>query len=226
MDALLAHFDHDNSGYIEFQEFVWRFFNRRKLLSQWRLQRGPGKRSENAMLNSFYKYDVDGSGKLGRTEFMLAIEDLGLKLAEWEVMSLADRFDADGDGLISPTEFLAFMEAMQQGFQQEKERAMQSARDTAIKSKYKTPKPVKKSSEKLQYEVLKVKVHAQRDEIRRLKAFIAAKERDLQKKQSADKIKSTSSQRLKQSRSDDCDSENELDVSNINPELSEGDSEY
>ena len=223
MDALLAHFDHDNSGYIEFQEFVWQFFNRRKLVSQWRLQRGPGKRSENAMLNSFYKYDIDGSGKLGRTEFRLAIEDVGLKLAEWEVMSLADRFDADGDGLISPTEFLAFMDSMQQEFQQEKERAMQSARDTAIKSKSKNPKTVKKSSEKLQYEILKVRVNAQRDKIRRLKAFIEAKEREMQKKPSAQKTKFRSSRRSKQSSSD---SENELDVSNINPELSEGDSEY
>ena len=51
--AVLNHFDTNNNGFIRYNEFVWAFYNKRKLISQWRLQKGPGKRSDATLLNAF-----------------------------------------------------------------------------------------------------------------------------------------------------------------------------
>ena len=101
----LNHFDTNNNGFIRYNEFVWAFYNKRKLISQWRLQKGPGKRSDATLLNAFFKYDIDGSRNLGRKEFKYALEDIGLKIEDWEMETLADKFDTDRDGLINPSEF-------------------------------------------------------------------------------------------------------------------------
>ena len=223
VNALLNHFDTNNNGTINFQEFVWSFFNRRNLISQWRLQKGPGKRGVKSFLNSFYKYDVDGSGKLGRKEFLYAVQDLGLKLPEWQVESLADRFDADRDGLISPTEFIAFMDSLSLGFQKEKKKAQQEQRQKHMESKLKSPRTIQKTNERLEYETMSLKVKAQRDEIRRLKAFVEAQERDLDKRPGRlqERLKQTNG--TENGENESLDGFNRSEISMNNPEYSEED---
>jgi Ca2+-binding EF-hand superfamily protein len=182
-DAMLKHFDSNNNGFILYNEFIWAFYNKRELVTQWRLQKGPGKRSDTSLLNSFFKYDIDGSRKLGRKEFKYALEDIGLKIEDWEVETLADKFDADRDGLINPTEFLAFMHSLEANEKKRREEAQQNKREL-VQSTNKTGN-IPKTSERIQYEKLKILVRAQKDELARLKKFVEQQERMQEKRQNA-----------------------------------------
>ena len=188
--AILDHFDSNNNGYIRYNEFIWAFYNKRNLITQWRLQKGPGKRSDTSLLNSFFKYDIDGSRKLGRKEFQFALEDLGLKMDKWEVETLADKFDADRDGLISPSEFLAFMHSLDAEEKKNRDEAQRNARESS-QSTNKTGE-IPKTADRIQYEKLKIQVRAQEDEIVRLKKFVKQQERMANKRQNANMIRQKS----------------------------------
>ena len=188
--AILDHFDSNNNGYIRYNEFIWAFYNKRNLITQWRLQKGPGKRSDTSLLNSFFKYDIDGSRKLGRKEFQFALEDLGLKMDKWEMETLADKFDADRDGLISPSEFLAFMHSLDAEEKKNRDEAQRNARE-ASQSTNKTGE-IPKTADRIQYEKLKIQVRAQEDEIVRLKKFVKQQERMANKRQNANMIRQKS----------------------------------
>eukprot|EP00945_MAST-04E_sp_MAST-4E-sp1_P002434 g2434.t1 len=179
VNALLNHFDTNNNGTINFQEFV--------------------------------------------KEFLYAVQDLGLKLPEWQVESLADRFDADRDGLISPTEFIAFMDSLSLGFQKEKKKAQQEQRQKHMESKLKSPRTIQKTNERLEYETMSLKVKAQRDEIRRLKAFVEAQERDLDKRPGRlqERLKQTNG--TENGENESLDGFNRSEISMNNPEYSEED---
>ena len=130
-------------------------------------------------MNSFFKYDIDGSRKLGRKEFKYALEDIGLKIQDWEVETLADKFDADRDGLINPTEFLAFMHSLETNENKRREEAQQTKRELA--QSINKSGNIQKTSERIQYEKLKILVRAQKDELVRLKKFVEQQE-NMQKK--------------------------------------------
>ena len=110
--ALADHFDTNRNGTVAFSEFSFGFFNRRSLISKWRMAKGPGMRSDASIMMMFRKYDMDASGRLEADEFARCLSEMGINLSELELQILAERFDEDKDGYIQPKEFLKFMKEL------------------------------------------------------------------------------------------------------------------
>ena len=49
-------------------------------------------------------FDRDGNGRIDRSEFRRAMNDLGIDLSSSELTRVIRKFDRDGDGAISPAE--------------------------------------------------------------------------------------------------------------------------
>lgn len=61
------HFDPNDSGSVHFGEFVWAFFNRRKMVRQWK--RNTEKMTEAQIKEKFHMADTNGNGRLSPKEF-------------------------------------------------------------------------------------------------------------------------------------------------------------
>ena len=68
--------------------------------------RGGNHNSESSLLSLFQRFDRNGSGKISRREFRIALRECGLPATEGEVEDIIDRFSQGGDGLVDFSEFL------------------------------------------------------------------------------------------------------------------------
>merc|ERR1711988_175305 len=59
----------------------------------------------------FREFDRDGNGRIDRSEFRRAMNDLGIELSSSELTQVIKKFDKDGDGQISIREFIRFTES-------------------------------------------------------------------------------------------------------------------
>ena len=172
-EALFDHFDVNGNDEIHFDEFSFAFFNRRGLVTKWRLLRGPGARSEASIMSSFRSYDVNRSGKLEQGEFARALEDMGLHLSDLEFDILARRLDVDGDGFIQPQEFVKFVQQMQKEDAKVRKETREArtkgvlddVRETARKATSIDPKEAHARA-------LRKKIRAQEESIEALRKFI------------------------------------------------------
>ena len=109
MDALFHHFDPDGSGRVHYGEFMWAFFNRRKLTRQYKRQKD--KMTETELRHYFHLADTNGNGRLSPHEFQKLLNMIGIKMSDQEIELLISRFDADDDGDIDLDEFKNFIDA-------------------------------------------------------------------------------------------------------------------
>ena len=58
----------------------------------------------------FREFDRDGNGRIDRSEFRKACQDLGIDLTSSELSHVIKKFDRDGDGQVSVSEFVRFAE--------------------------------------------------------------------------------------------------------------------
>merc|ERR1712185_758450 len=58
----------------------------------------------------FREFDRDGNGRIDRSEFRKACNDLGIDLSSSELSRVIKKFDRDGDGQVSISEFVKFAE--------------------------------------------------------------------------------------------------------------------
>ena len=115
------HFDPNRSGEVNYGEFVWSFFNKKKLADRWNDVRKRGRASEAELKMAFFKLDEQGNGRLARKQFMKALERCGMYLDGVEVDALMRRFDIDGDGYIDYNEFAVFMRMQEEEHAREEE---------------------------------------------------------------------------------------------------------
>lgn len=94
---------------MHYGEFVWAFFNRRKLVRQWR--RKTEAMTESQIRERFHAADKNGDGQLNPKEFKRMLQSFDMQLDDQAVQLLIDRFDVDGDGDIDLNEFRTFIEA-------------------------------------------------------------------------------------------------------------------
>jgi Ca2+-binding EF-hand superfamily protein len=117
--AVFRHFDPNGSGTVNYGEFLWAFFNRRRLIKQWKgaqqqqqQQHGGSRERSAAQLRViFHAHDSSGDGRLNARELRSALAAVGVQLQPWEVQGLLERFDIDHDDCIDYSEFIAYMEA-------------------------------------------------------------------------------------------------------------------
>ena len=114
MEAVFHHFDPNGEGRIDYGEFTWAFYNRRRLIKAWKDASGGAAVSEQSRLTRmrelFHRYDSQRKGKLQPYQFRKVLEGMGVALADWEFQTLLTRFDKDDDGFVDYVEFVAFME--------------------------------------------------------------------------------------------------------------------
>jgi Ca2+-binding EF-hand superfamily protein len=117
--AVFRHFDPNGSGTVNYGEFLWAFFNRRRLIKQWKGAQqqqqqqhgGSSERSAAQLRAIFHAHDSSGDGRLNARELRSALAAVGVQLQPWEVQGLLERFDIDHDDCIDYSEFIAYMEA-------------------------------------------------------------------------------------------------------------------
>jgi Ca2+-binding EF-hand superfamily protein len=117
--AVFRHFDPNGSGTVDYGEFLWAFFNRRRLIKQWKGAQqqqqqqhgGSSERSAAQLRAIFHAHDSSGDGRLNARELRTALAAVGVQLQPWEVQGLLERFDIDHDDCIDYSEFIAYMEA-------------------------------------------------------------------------------------------------------------------
>ena len=114
IDGVFHHFDPNGEGHVDYGEFQWAFFNRRRLIAAWKDAAGGADVSEQSKLTRmqelFHRFDSQRKGKLQGYQFHKVMEGLGVKLEDWEFAVMLKRFDSDGDGFVDYTEFFRFME--------------------------------------------------------------------------------------------------------------------
>ena len=107
LDALFSHFDPNGSGSVHYGEFVWAFFNRRSLVSQWK--RATKNLTKAQVTAKFRQGDKNGDGRLNKKEFKRLLGSFSIKLSDADIDILIDRFDRDGDGDLDLYEFADFV---------------------------------------------------------------------------------------------------------------------
>jgi len=91
--------DKDNSGTVEFQEFV-------EALTPCLTR----KETDSEMMNAFREFDEDGNGFIEADELRLKLEEMsGEKVTEAEVADMIKQVDVNGDGKIDFEEFKKLM---------------------------------------------------------------------------------------------------------------------
>ena len=106
------HFDVNNSGAVHYGEFVWAFFNRKKLVRQWK--RNTEKLTKNEIINIFHQYDTNGDNKLNINEFKKLLKSFQINnLTNQEIEILMEKFDIDNNKKIDLQEFLVFIQSEQ-----------------------------------------------------------------------------------------------------------------
>lgn len=98
VQSFLEQYDTNNSGKIEFNEFV-KIYNDHLRNSQ----------SEEDLVNAFKVFDRDGNGVITTSELKEVMTNLGDKLSDEEAEAMIRDADADGDGVVDYKEFIKFM---------------------------------------------------------------------------------------------------------------------
>lgn len=98
---LFQEVDTDNSGEIDFDEFI-------KMMSK-RQQAGKPLTEEEEIQRAFKLFDVDNSGTITAAELEKMMVNLGSDLTPDEVKLLIKEADYDGDGELDLEEFTKFM---------------------------------------------------------------------------------------------------------------------
>ena len=89
--AIMKNVDLDQSGSIDYSEFIMATINRKRLLDRENLE------------NTFKLFDKDSDGFLTIPELKLAFSEIELDNAEWK--AIVKEVDKNGDGQISLEEF-------------------------------------------------------------------------------------------------------------------------
>lgn len=106
---LFSHFDPNGSGWINYGEFVWAFYNKKALMRQWKTATKTLTAAQ--IMNKFNDADTNGDGVLGFKEFSKFLKfGMKLRISNDDIETLMDRFDHDKDGTLDLTEFSEFME--------------------------------------------------------------------------------------------------------------------
>eukprot|EP00474_Spongospora_subterranea_P010462 CRZ10920.1 hypothetical protein [Spongospora subterranea] len=95
---MLSEVDSDQSGQIEFNEFV-------KLMTGRMSQRD----SKEEIMKVFQLFDTDNTGFITFRNLKRVCQELGEKLTDVEIQELIDEADRDNDDQISPDEFYRVM---------------------------------------------------------------------------------------------------------------------
>jgi calmodulin len=98
LQEMIAEVDKDNSGKIEFNEFLDLFARKMK---------DPD--TEEDLIEAFKIFDKDGSGNISAQELRHVMTTLGEKLTEEEADEMIREADTNGDGYIDYVEFVKIM---------------------------------------------------------------------------------------------------------------------
>jgi len=98
LQEMIAEVDKDNSGKIEFNEFLDLFVRKMK---------DPD--TEEDLIEAFKIFDKDGSGNISAQELRHVMTTLGEKLTEEEADEMIREADTNGDGYIDYVEFVKIM---------------------------------------------------------------------------------------------------------------------
>jgi calmodulin len=98
LQEMIAEVDKDNSGKIEFNEFLDLFARKMK---------DPD--TEEDLIEAFKIFDKDGSGSISASELRHVMTTLGEKLTEEEADEMIREADTNGDGYIDYVEFVKIM---------------------------------------------------------------------------------------------------------------------
>jgi len=96
---MIADLDTDNSGEIEFDEFL------EFILSK----QGEGRDIHGEIMQGFKLMDADNTGKISINNLRLASRQTGVKLSEQELQEMLFEADLDGDSEVSADEFIQIM---------------------------------------------------------------------------------------------------------------------
>ena len=97
IDSIFEKMDADNSGMIEFQEFLIASINKNKIMT------------EKNLKSAFNRFDFDGNGKIDTKEIKKVFQNLNGSVNEEVWAKLVCSIDIDGDGEIDFNEFKAMM---------------------------------------------------------------------------------------------------------------------
>lgn len=121
LDAEMARADVDQSGQLDFPEFV-AFVTRQLARKQFVLS----PRREMELRLAFQSLDRDQNGALDEQEFEFFVyKVLGVELSVEEQDALLDFVDANSDGSIHESEFIAFMKVMEQFQEQQQQQPLE-----------------------------------------------------------------------------------------------------
>jgi calcium-dependent protein kinase len=117
IDALLAAFDRSGDGLIDFNEFYSTLVDFRKVANtvdeaMRRLALALGGEGRGAMSELLLVLDVNGDGRLSRSELRNGLEALGMRIRGEALDMLMAKFDHDGNGLIDSDEFCTTLESV------------------------------------------------------------------------------------------------------------------
>jgi len=134
LQALMAHFDKDGDGTINYGEFTNAFFKlgkearaeQRKSPAHIALQYGTASEVSKIFLKRFreklgigykdglkahfQKYDLDGSGAIGSREFRRVLMDFNIRVTNQQFDQIMQIFDMDGSQEIDFKEFVSILE--------------------------------------------------------------------------------------------------------------------
>lgn len=96
--TILKNYDRDDSGKIEFDEFL-------EIMREKMTERSP----EEDMLRAFQLFDDDGTNKVTLRNLRRISRELGEDVSDAELRAMIDEFDLDKDGEINFSEFKAIM---------------------------------------------------------------------------------------------------------------------
>lgn len=100
VQRIMLRVDHDNSGSIEFQEFL-------TMMSTEETEKSPA--TTDQFRDAFREFDKDGNGVITMKEFKKAMAKLGNKLSDKQIKQMIKEVDLDGDGEINYKEFVQMM---------------------------------------------------------------------------------------------------------------------
>jgi calcium-dependent protein kinase len=117
IDALLAAFDRSGDGLIDFNEFYSTLVDFRKVANtvdeaMRRLALALGGEGRGAMSELLLVLDVNGDGRLSRSELRNGLEALGMRIRGEALDMLMAKLDHDGNGLIDSDEFCTTLESV------------------------------------------------------------------------------------------------------------------
>mmetsp|Transcript_29296 Transcript_29296/g.32542 ORF Transcript_29296/g.32542 Transcript_29296/m.32542 type:complete len:151 (+) Transcript_29296:91-543(+) len=98
LDQMINEVDKDNSGTIEFDEFL-------QLMAK-QMTKGD---LQDELREAFKAFDQNGDGKISKAELKKVMEGLGENLSDQDISDMIDEADHDGDGEINYEEFVAMM---------------------------------------------------------------------------------------------------------------------